>query len=75
MSETQGPVSVRQRIHGTVPVGSGCIVILAILFSLLFIVSTSLAFVNPKTGPQFGLILDQIASKTSGVSKLINYKL
>ncbi|EJC98157.1 uncharacterized protein FOMMEDRAFT_162515 [Fomitiporia mediterranea MF3/22] len=53
--------------RGIAPLGSEFLVILAVLFSLLFIFSASLAFVNSEVGPIFKDALNSISVHQSGL--------
>lgn len=64
---------VRQRFRGgsrlgVIPMGSEFIIILAFLFSMLFILSISLSFTNASELSAFTTILNDVAKSDPGVS-------
>ncbi|KAL5482760.1 hypothetical protein ACEPAI_9354 [Sanghuangporus weigelae] len=52
------------------PLGSGFFVVIAVLFSLLFIFSASLAFANHDAAPRFRDILNTLSAQQSGITIL-----
>ncbi|KAH8114565.1 hypothetical protein DFH11DRAFT_1508952 [Phellopilus nigrolimitatus] len=71
MNDTnRAPVSTKMQSrtrHGVVPLGSGFVVALAVSFSILFILSISLAFVNQGAFPSFRDTLNEITSNNPGI--------
>lgn len=54
--------------HGTIPLSSGFIILLSLLFCLLFILSVCLVFVNSDAGNVFLKTLDNVSAANPGVS-------
>ncbi|CAL1713170.1 unnamed protein product [Somion occarium] len=61
------PLKALRTRAGIVPLGPTFLVVMALLFSLLFIASISFAFIGSEEGPDFKDVLDDVAQNNPGI--------